>query len=204
MTTRYLLAVFDSVYVLTVAAMTGGIVFFTFLVEPIIFRMLDEPWRCRFVRAMFPRYYLWNAVLGSIALPAFVAGPLCFPEYRGVGVGIQALILLGAILSMLYGANSLVPQFDRALGAGPVIEEPFARLRRGSWVVNTAVLLAGIGLLVAFACRPAPRTEGIVELSPTERARLEERPLRDGSDRRARDTGRGPTEAPPSPPSGGP
>ena len=31
-------------------------------------------------------------------------------------------------------------------------------------------MVVGMGLLVAFACRPAPRTEGIIELSPIERA----------------------------------
>ena len=114
MTTRHLLALFDSVYVLAMAAMVGGIVFFSFVAAPIIFRVLGAEAGGRFVRALFPRYYLWNAILGSIALPAFVAGPLCFPEFRGISVGIESLILLAIILTMLYGGNSLVPQINRA------------------------------------------------------------------------------------------
>ena len=86
---------------------------------PIIFRVLGAEAGGRFVRALFPRYYLWNAILGSIALPAFVAGPLCFPEYRGISVGIESLILLAIILTMLYGGNSLVPQINRARDLGP-------------------------------------------------------------------------------------
>ena len=40
MSTRHLLALFDSVYILTLAALAGGIVFFTFIVAPVIFRVL--------------------------------------------------------------------------------------------------------------------------------------------------------------------
>ena len=171
MTTRHLLALFDSVYVLAMAAMVGSIVFFSFVVAPIIFRVLGAESGGRFVRALFPRYYLWGAIAGAIALPAFVAGPLCFPEYRGIGVGIQAAVLLGCTLIMLYGGNSLVPQINRARDAGSSAHDRFVRLHRRSVVLNLAVVVGGVMLLIAFACRPAPRTEGIIELSPVERAR---------------------------------
>src|SRR4051812_24036735 len=173
MTTRHLLALFDSIYVLALAAMVGGIVFFSFIVAPVIFRVLGAESGGRFVRALFPRYYLWNAILGAVALPAFVAGPLCFPEYRGIRVGIQAAVLLGCILIMLYGGNSLVPQINRARDAGPSSHDRFERLHRRSVFLNFAAMVAGIGLLIAFACRPAPRTSGIIEIPPIERARLE-------------------------------
>jgi Domain of unknown function (DUF4149) len=171
MTTRHLLALFDSVYVLSLSAMAGGIVFFTFVVAPLVFQVLGTEAGGRFVRALFPRYYLWNAILGAIALPAFVAGPLCFPEFRGIRIGIQAAILLTCILVMLYGGNSLVPAINQARDAGPSSQGRFERLHRRSVVLNALVMTSGIVLLVAFACRPAPQTEGIIELAPGERAR---------------------------------
>jgi uncharacterized membrane protein len=204
MTTRHLLALFDSIYVLALATLAGGIVFFTFIVAPVIFRVLGAESGARFVRALFPRYYLWNAILGSIALPAFIAGPLCFPEFRGLRIGIQAAILLGCILIMLYGGNSLVPQINRAREDGPPSHDRFVRLHRRSVLLNAAVMVAGIGLLVAFACRPAPRTEGIVELSPRERARLEEEILQQRAGRPGAETSRRPAEVPGSPRSGQP
>jgi uncharacterized membrane protein len=173
MSTRQLLALFDSIYVLSMAAMAGGIVFFTFVVAPIIFKVLGAESGGRFVRALFPRYYLWNAILGSIALPAYVAGPLSFPEYRGPMVGIQATILLAIILIMLYGGNTLVPEINRARDQGEAGKDRFERLHRRSVILNGVAMIAGLGLLIAFACRPAPRTEGIVEPSPIERARRE-------------------------------
>ena len=181
MTARQLLALFDSVYVLAMAALVGGIVFFTFVVAPIVFRVLGTEAGGRFVRALFPRYYLWNAILGAVALPSFVAGPLCFPEYRGPAVGVQSAILLAIILVMLYAGNSLLPQINRARDEGPVASDRFERLHRRSVVLNAAAMIGGIGLLVAFACRPAQHTRGIIELSPQERARLEAESPQSGS-----------------------
>jgi uncharacterized membrane protein len=196
MTTRHLLALFDSVYVLALAVMVGGIVFFSFVVAPVIFRVLGAESGGRFVRALFPRYYQWNAILGAIALPAFVAGPLCFPEYRGIGVGVQSAVLLACVLIMLYGGNSLVPQINQARDAGPSSHDRFERLHRRSVLLNAAAMVGGIGLLVGFACRPAPRTSGIVELSPLERARREQ----EGRERLER--GRGDSALPPGGPPG--
>ena len=104
---RFLLTLFDSVYLLTLTAWVGSILFFSFAIAPIIFNVLGAESGAKFVRALFPRYYLWGAISGSLALPAFVAGPLCFQEYRGIRVAIQAMAILACILIMLYGANSL-------------------------------------------------------------------------------------------------
>jgi hypothetical protein len=166
---------------LSLAAMAGGIVFFTVVVAPVIFRVLGAEPGGRFVRALFPRYYLWNAILGSIALPAFVAGPLCFPEFRGRSVGIQSAMLLAIILIMLYGGNSLVPQINRARDLGPPAQDRFDRLHRRSVFLNGVTMIVAIGLLIAFAWRPAPRTSGIIELSPIERAQRESRSQRGGT-----------------------
>jgi Domain of unknown function (DUF4149) len=173
MATRQLLALFDVIYLLSMTAMVGSILFFSFAVAPIIFRVLGEESGGRFVRALFPRYYQWGAISGAIALPAYVAGPLCFPEYRGIAVGLQSAALLVCTLVMLYCGNSLVPQINRARDDGPTGHSRFVRLHRRSVWLNMLVMVLGIVLLAAFAARPVPRTEGIVELSPVERARRE-------------------------------
>jgi hypothetical protein len=173
MSSRVLLALFDSMYVIALTAWIGSILFFSFGVAPIIFGVLGEQMGGKFVRALFPRYYLWGAIAGAIALPAFVAGPLCYHEFRGPMVGVQALVILAGILCMLYGGNSLTPAINQARDAGPAGRERFNQLHRRAVRLNGLVLLAGIGLLIAFAARPAPRTAGIVELSPAERVRFD-------------------------------
>jgi hypothetical protein len=168
-----LLGLFDSIYVLALTAWVGSILFFSFAVAPVIFTVLDSQNGAKFVRALFPRYYLWGAIAGAIALPAYVAGPLCFPEYRGTIVGIQALIILAGTLIMLYAGNSLTPAINAARDQGPEGHKRFEALHRRSVWLNGLVLLMGLGLLIAFVNRPAPKTTGLNELSPRERARLD-------------------------------
>ena len=84
----------------------------------IIFGVLGEQAGAKFVQALFPRFYLWGAIAGAIALPAFVAGPLCYHEFRGPMVGVQAMVILAGILCMLYGANSLTPAINQRATPG--------------------------------------------------------------------------------------
>lgn len=179
MTARYLLAIFDSVYVLALAAWVGSILFFSFAVAPIIFRVLGTEAGGRFVRALFPRYYTWGAVSGAVALPAAIAVPLSFPELRGPAVAVQALTILAGTLIMLYAGNSLTPAINAARDAGPAGQARFDRLHRRSVRLNAVALVLGVGLLVAFANRPLPKTPGILEPTPVERARAEYQRLRE-------------------------
>jgi hypothetical protein len=169
-----LVAVFDSAYIVAMTAWVGSILFFSFGVAPIIFKVLGAEAGGKFVRALFPRYYLWGAISGAVALPSMVAVPLCYPEYRGPMVGVQALAIIGCTLIMLYAGNSLTPAINQARDAGPAGHGRFQQLHRRSVRLNALVLVVGLGLLVGFANRPAPRTSGIVEQTPTERLRYDE------------------------------
>jgi hypothetical protein len=192
-----LLAIFDSVYVLALAAWVGSILFFSFVVAPIVFRVLGAEAGGRFVRALFPRYYTWGAVSGAIALPAAIAVPLCFPELRGPSVAVQALTIMAGTLIMLYAGNSLTPAINVARDAGPAGQARFDRLHRRSVRLNAVALLLGVGLLVAFANRPVPRTSGILEPTPVERARAQYQQLRERGEAERDRAGRG-TAAQPS------
>jgi hypothetical protein len=173
MSGRSLLIFFDSAFVIALAAWIGSILFFSFGVAPVIFGVLGEQTGGKLVRVLFLRYYLWGAICGAIALPAYVAGPLCFHEYRRPMVGIQAFFILTGILIMLYGGNSLTPAINQARDAGAAGQDQFRRLHRRALWLNAVVLVIGIGLLVAFAARPSPQTAGIVEMTPAERARYD-------------------------------
>jgi hypothetical protein len=87
---------------------------------------------------------------------------------------VQALAIIACILTMLYAGNSLTPAINEARDAGPSGHARFEQLHRRSVRLNTAVLVVGLGLLVAFATRPGPRTPGIIEKTPSERIRYDE------------------------------
>jgi uncharacterized membrane protein len=175
---RFLMVLFDSVYLIAMTSWVGSILFFSFGVAPVIFKVLGAEAGGKFVRALFPRYYLWGAVAGAIALPAMVGVPLCFPELRRPMVGVLATINIVGVLIMLYAGNSLTPAINAARDAGPARQQEFDRLHRLSVRLNGLVLVLGLGLLVAFAARRMPQTGGIIEPTLQERARMEDAYLR--------------------------
>jgi hypothetical protein len=168
-----LLAFFDAAYLLALAAWVGSVLFLSFAVAPIIFRVLGAEAGARFVRALFPRYYAWGAISAAIALPAFVAVPLSYPEYRGPLVAVQALLILASILIMLYAGNTLTPAINASRDAGPSDHARFERLHHRSVWLNGLVLAIGLGLLIAHAARPVPESQGIPEMTPAEQARYD-------------------------------
>ncbi|MGC8642623.1 MAG: DUF4149 domain-containing protein, partial [Isosphaeraceae bacterium] len=54
---RFLMGVFDSVYLIALTAWVGSILFVSFGVAPLIFRVLSAEDAGKFVRALLPRYY---------------------------------------------------------------------------------------------------------------------------------------------------
>ena len=165
MTPRLLLAIFDGVYLVALAAWVGSILFLSFAVAPLIFRVLGVESGGKFVRALFPRYYLWGVVACAVALPALICGALSVPGLRGPWVGVQALMLVVGLSLMLYCGNTLTPAINAARDGGPASADRFDRLHRRSVNLNAVALLIGLVLLVGFASRGAPKEAGVVEPS---------------------------------------
>ena len=169
MTARILLIVFDAVYLIALTAWVGSILFFSFGVAPIIFKVLSPRRRrgssgpCS--RAITP----WGATAGRSPCRRSSGGPLSYPECRGRWVGGP-----GARDPGRHAGDALLRQL-----ADPGDQRrPRRRARRppgssdctgGRVRLNGVVLLVGLGLLIALAARPAPRTAGIVEPTPIER-----------------------------------
>ena len=166
MTAPVLLGIFDSVYLIALTAWVGSILFFSFGVAPIIFKVLGAESGGKFVRALFPRYYLWGVICCAVALPSLICGTLSFPELRGPMVGVQAGLIIACLLIMLYCGNTLTPAINAARDGGTSTSQRFDRLHKRSVTLNVVVLLIGLGLLVAFALRKSPTTSGIKEPPP--------------------------------------
>lgn len=175
---RLLLAAFDVIYLIALAAWTGSVLFCSFAVLPLARASLGPEAGGRFESALLPKYYAWCATAGAIALAAYVCGALSVPELRGHRVAVQIVLILAGVLMMLYGGNSLAPAQSAARSAGPAVNDRLRRLRRRARSLDAIFLVIGVTLLGSFVVRPHPTTQGILEPTPQARVRQEEEEYR--------------------------
>jgi hypothetical protein len=158
-----LLWLFDVIYATSLVGWLGAIIFFSFAVAPIIFQTLEAPDAARFVRTLFPRYYVWIAIFSVVALASFTSRPLVVPELRYYNNLIfQGLIIVNIFIAF-YCGNSLTPAINRARDAGDAEKPKFDALHKRSVRLNILSLLLGFICLIAFEGRKTPTTAGIVE-----------------------------------------
>ncbi|HKY31215.1 MAG TPA: DUF4149 domain-containing protein [Candidatus Polarisedimenticolia bacterium] len=134
----------------------GGILFFSFVTTPVLFRTLDRHDAARALRALFPLYYRMGAACGAVAVVAGAARALLAPEPRARG---GVFVILGAAMLglTLYAWRVLLPLIERARvraeGKDPtdptnLEQRYFKRLHAQSVRINGMVLLLGVVCLV--------------------------------------------------------
>lgn len=115
-------------YGFSLCVIVGGMVTFQLLFAPLLFAKLEGPVARRFIRAFFPYYYLYFALLTVVAL-------LC-----GVAAGHNRdLLLLGlCLLGFVISRQVLMPQANAASDAGQ--SSRFTLIHRTTVLINTAQL----------------------------------------------------------------
>lgn len=118
----------------------GAMALFATVVAPTVFRALDGDTAGMFLRALFPRYYLWCAVVAALAsLLAVATAP-------GIALGLGAVLVL-----FLYARQGLMPRINASRDAAQRGKagalSRFRRLHALSVFINAVQML----LLVAFA-----------------------------------------------------
>ncbi len=126
---------------LILSLVVGGMAFFSGVVAPIVFKALDTDNGGKFLRAIFPVYYLY---MGAMAIAAMV---LLYLDGRQFDSSVLALIAAGFLVARFV----LVPrinQFRDAARAGDEqAEKSFGKLHRGSVILNTIQFAAAFGIL---------------------------------------------------------
>ena len=129
---------------LAAACLLGGMVFFVAVVAPLVFTRLDAASSGAFIRATFPRYYLYVLVTSVLAAVLLAARDPA-----------SALVLALVAAATLWLWQGLMPRInalrDAELGGDAASAPRFARLHRLSVAVNTVQLLAATGVLVRLA-----------------------------------------------------
>jgi len=125
---------------LLTACVFGSIVFFPSVVAPLVFRVLDGDQASQFLRALFPRYYLFIIITSGLA------------AFSSWGEPAQALGLGFISLSTLYVREVMVPKInawrDLEMDEGDhEAGKKFERGHRASVVINVIQLvIAGVVL----------------------------------------------------------
>lgn len=123
------------------AALFGAMLFFSFVVAPLVFVKLDGATAGRFIRELFPWYYAVIVVLGLLAALALA-----------VTDAISAVVMGAIFLSGLYTRQILMRQInahrDRMAAGDARAGVVFNRLHTLSVIINAVQLLAVLGVLI--------------------------------------------------------
>jgi len=143
------------VFLLSWALWIGAIVFFLFVVAPTAFRTLEVEHAGKFIRTVFPRYYLVGLVCALFGLMS--GGLLIAMRFWPLKGGSTVLVLLfGMMVMVLWARQRLVPRMnslrDEAHEAREKEDEDareevlvrWQRLHRLSVRLNLLVLLLGL------------------------------------------------------------
>ena len=130
---------------LSLTLLLGGMAFFAAAVAPLVFTRLPPGQAGRFIRQVFPVYYLW--VLGTAAAAAVALLPL--RPWDALAAALIAAVTWWLRQRLMPRINALSDAAraggDAAAGAG------FARAHRLSVIANAVQMLAALGLLLRFA-----------------------------------------------------
>jgi len=133
---------------LSISLLAGSMVFFSAVMAPLIFIKLDIETAGRFIRQVFPWYYLAVILLAALGALLLVWGlPL--------NAGLLTLVAVSAV----YCRQSLMPAInahrDLSLSGDKAATKTFDRLHRRSEIINGLQILAVFAVLLHLVFLPA-------------------------------------------------
>ena len=128
---------FQTFAVLGLAAVFGGMLFFSGLMAPLIFTQLPADTAGNFIRRVFPWYYLSIGCASLLAL-------LCMLAFRGTTAW-EIIALVIVVAGFVFARQWLMPRINRARDAAndgdKSAHHRFDRLHRSSVMINGVQLL---------------------------------------------------------------
>jgi hypothetical protein len=136
-------SVLGGLALVSLALHTGGMVFFAATIGPVAFSALPAEMAGRFLRAIFPVYYLF--VFGTAAAAALALFPLNPVDGGLIALSAGATLWLRQVVMPRINAASDA----RAAGVDGAAAE-FSQLHRLSVIANLFQMLLGLALLLRF------------------------------------------------------
>jgi hypothetical protein len=147
-------------YLLSLVCWLGGMVFFSALVAPVVFKVLPIAEAGKLQAVLFPRYYLLGYICGVIGLIGAIY--LCATRTPRVWWAMAAVALLIALGLTVYAGAVVRPRVDairtvsEEANPDPARRAEFDRLHHLSVLLNGAVMLLDVGALLATAITLTP------------------------------------------------
>tara|TARA_B100000575_G_scaffold109311_1_gene87043 strand:+ start:888 stop:1283 length:396 start_codon:yes stop_codon:yes gene_type:complete len=117
----------------------GVIIFFSSVIAPTVFSSVDEKNAGLFLRAFFPKYYIFGIIIGFLALLIIF---IFENQFSGIHFYLTSAMLLIYIISRL-----MIPAINNSRDAGEAAKKKFNRLHLLSVILNFVTLLIGILLI---------------------------------------------------------
>ena len=147
-------------YLLSLVCWLGGMVFFSALVAPVVFKVLPIAEAGKLQAVLFPRYYLLGYICGVIGLIGAIY--LCATRTPRVWWAMAAVALLIALGLTVYAGAVVRPRVDairtvsEEANPDPARRAEFDRFHHLSVLLNGAVMLLDVGALLATAIALTP------------------------------------------------
>ena len=115
-----------------VSIWSGVIIFFSAVVAPTVFKSLGEKEAGMFLRAFFPKYYIFGGVIGITSIAYLLITPIS---------GLLLSMVIAMTLLTIFG-KMLIPVINNARDSGN--ENSFKRYHLLSVMMNVVTLILGI------------------------------------------------------------
>ena len=133
----------ETVRILLLASLFGGFVFFPSVVAPVVFKVLEGDDASRFLRTLFPRYYLFIIMTSGVA------------ALLSIGLPGQALTLAAISLSTLFVRQVSVPKInawrDAEMDGDQEAGKKFERGHKATVILNISQLVMTAFVLFAVS-----------------------------------------------------
>ena len=122
----YLIVVLVSIWV-------GSIIFFSAIIAPTVFKVLDEKSAGLFLRAFFPKYYIFGLIIGGLSLVLIFL--------LNIPVNTILLALLIAMMALTVTSKLMIPVINAARDMG---EAGASRFKKLHTMLNVLTLVVGL------------------------------------------------------------
>ena len=125
----YLIVVLVSIWV-------GSIIFFSAIIAPTVFKVLDEKSAGLFLRAFFPKYYIFGLIIGGLSLVLIFL--------LNIPVNTMLLALLIVMIALTVTGKLMIPVINTARDMGETGASRFKKLHTMSVMLNVLTLVVGL------------------------------------------------------------